>query len=160
MNKKNSEKKKKKKKESKKGRKEKLVEQLNPSVTIMIQSAKIVRSISKLVSYPSGPIEWIVINRDSSRYKVEIDVARVIHHTPKGDVKEHPFSGQISPIPVDASGGANNPADHQERLKRFKPTQDPDPYKYTIELIDSLGAIIDTYDPDLDVVDPNSIPHL
>ncbi|HYM21892.1 MAG TPA: hypothetical protein VEU08_01730 [Vicinamibacterales bacterium] len=137
---------------------QKTASSLNPTVTISIQNGVFVHDAATLVTYPKGPAQWVVVNKDAVPYTVNIDTAKVVHHTPNGDVPgDHPFNtNKLRPIPVDAAGGDNDPADSTERIKKFKPAQIPDSYEYTLDLIDSAGAIIDSYDPDLDVIDPGA----
>ena len=110
-------------------------------------------------------IEIVFVNNDTVPYTVKLDPGLVNYHGDAGTVSLHPFAdGSIKSISIPAAALANGVAVSSKTpldipLGPGTVAENPDRYDYTLVLWDksSVPVLKDTYDPDLDVIDPNGI---
>ena len=58
-------------------------------VTITIQAKQLTAS-GDLVTFSRGPVVWLIVNKDKTKYTVEIDYSKITH-TSNNKKHEHPF---------------------------------------------------------------------
>ena len=109
-----------------------------------------------LISYPGGPVVWIVCNNGPNpAYTVEINYAQDIKHNGKA---EHPLKGSKMTIDVaEAPAGSHSLAAGVDLIDPDKPHQpkSTEHYDYTVHLFTKpKHDPVTTVDPDLEVVDP------
>jgi hypothetical protein len=136
------------KKRSTRKRQPRLTTEYNILTVITIGTGNAIPDPAALECLPGAPAVWILVNQDTDMHVVSIDFKK-IKHTDNGKM-EHPF------LKDDVLSVSLDPGEAGVFFAVTRTGLTNEHYKYTIDSSDRTGGV--SRDPDLDVVDPNSVP--